>query len=120
MKINKSSDLLLNVFFPLLLGYFIYFFSDIMSMPLPVKNYFPDGLWAYSFISAILILWRREFNSLWITIAFLLAACFELMQYVHWLQGTGDMFDILIYVTFFGIALSANKFFKNPGSIKST
>jgi hypothetical protein len=46
MKINTSSDILLNVFFPLLLGYFIYFLSDIIAMPLLVKNYFPDGLWA--------------------------------------------------------------------------
>jgi len=36
---------------------------------------------------------------------------FELLQYLHFIKGTGDFFDVITYFIFLGIALSANKFF---------
>jgi hypothetical protein len=118
MKINKVSDILLNVFLPLLLGGLIYLVADSATF-LPVKNYFPDGLWAYSFLSAILILWNRSLNYFWIGLSFLVAICFELLQYLHWLRGTGDIADTLVYFAFFMLALVSNRLFKQYGSLKS-
>jgi predicted membrane protein len=109
MKINRHSDILLNVVFPIILGYLIYLLSSVTKMPLLVKNYLPDGLWAYSFISALLIIWNREISVPWILLAFLLAACFELLQYYSWIAGTGDITDAIMCFIFFGAALLINK-----------
>jgi hypothetical protein len=116
MKISKSSDILLNVFFPLVAGYIIYCLSGFHSLYLLIKNYFPDGLWAYSFLSALLIIWRRQVNVGWISFVFLLAAFFELAQYLQWTAGTGDSADVIMYFIFFGAALCVNKYFKKTYS----
>jgi hypothetical protein len=108
MKINKYSDILLHVILPIVLGSAVYSLSAIIKIPLMLKNYLPDGLWAYSFISALLIIWNRHFHFLWISAAFLLAACFELLQYFSLVPGTGDMADAIVYTIFFGAALLIN------------
>ena len=120
MKISKSSDILLNVFSPLVAGYFIYYLSGFQFFGLPVKNYFPDGLWAYSFLSALLIIWSRQINLAWIAVVFFLAVSFEVLQYFHWIAGTGDHNDVIIYFSFSGAALCVNKFFKKLYFIHSS
>lgn len=109
MKINKHSDIFLNVILPIILGCFIYFLYPVVKIPMPVKNYLPDGLWAYSFISALLIIWNRDISFLWLLLAFLLAACFEWLQHFSLIPGTGDIADVIVYFIFFGLALLINK-----------
>jgi hypothetical protein len=112
MKITRQTDLLLNVISPLLLGYLIYFLGSYELLPQWLKNYFPDGLWAYAFLSAILIIWNRQLNYVWLFISFLLAAVFELLQHYHLLAGTADVADIMTYFLFMGAGLFSNRFLK--------
>jgi hypothetical protein len=46
-------DFLINVLFPLLMGVLIYRLRFITIHPF-IKNYIPDALWAYAFVSSIL------------------------------------------------------------------
>ena len=112
MKINRQSDIAINVLLPLTAGYRIYaadFFSGISPF---IRNYFPDGLWAYAFLSAILIVWKRQINVLWVTILFLVSATFEVLQVAGLVTGTGDVIDLVFYSTFFCLALLTNNYFK--------
>lgn len=83
-----------------------------------IKCYFPDGLWAYAFLSVILIIWDRIVNPFWLTAAFLFALLFEVFQYVQLVRGTADTIDVIVYYTCFIIALMLNNFFKQ--SLKLT
>ena len=77
-------------------------------MPVVVRNYLPDGLWAYSLMSAILVIWQRRIVIGWILAVFALSIGFDTLQYYHWIAGTGDLYDILTYFIFFGISLTIN------------
>ena len=112
MKLTKRADILLNMILPLVLGIGIYRAADMAAMPSLVRNYLPDGLWAYAFLSSILLIWDRAINMAWTAVAFLLAIGYEAAQYGHLIPGTGDIFDVMTYFLFFGIALMLNTFFK--------
>lgn len=110
MNISRKHDIVLNIIFPIALGYFFYLLGMNISFPAVIKNYLADGLWAYAFISCILIIWDRKLNILWILITFFVSILFELFQGFHLLHGTGDIIDIGIYILFFTVALIVNKF----------
>jgi hypothetical protein len=112
MKLTRGADLLFNVIIPFLLGTLVYFASSFSLLQDVLSNHLPDGLWAYAFISSLLIIWDRQAGAFWISIAFLVATCFEMLQYYHIIDGTGDVYDIAIYYLFFGIALLLNNSFK--------
>jgi len=114
MKITKAFDIILNVALPLLVGYFIYFINSTEKFYPALKNHLPDGLWAYSFISLILIIWNRRLNLYWIVFGYLFAAGFELFQYLRLVPGTADMIDVIVYFIFMGMGIGINNFFKNP------
>ena len=118
MNITRHSDTALNVIFPLLAGYFIYCLGSIEAVPLLVSNYLPDGLWAYSFASIMLIIWSRQLNFLWIVGCYLIAAGFELSQYWQLIMGTADMIDVLTYYIFISAGLLCNNYFKKRYFIK--
>ena len=105
-------DILLNGVLPIFIGAVLYFLELNHFDLFIVKNYFPDGLWAYSFISIILIIWDRRINYFWILVVFIFSIIFELLQYYHIINGTGDIWDIVTYFIFFAIAIMTNKFFK--------
>jgi hypothetical protein len=113
MKMRKGADILLNVMLPVVLGLLIYFFAGSSAIWPALWNYGPDGLWAYSFISAILIIWERKCHPFWIATAFLVSICFEYLQYAGFISGTGDLFDVLTYCLFFYGSLKLNAYFKN-------
>ena len=110
-SLSKTTDIFLNVVIPVSLGYILYVLGNEIVVPEMIRNYLPDGLWAYALQSCILIIWNRTVNIIWSIVIMLFAITFELLQYLHFIKGTGDFFDIIIYFIFFGIALSANKFF---------
>ena len=103
----------MNIILPLLLGLSIYWSGSFILIPAPVRNYLPDGFWAYAFLSCILVIWDREINITWIAFVFLSSICFELLQYYHMIPGTGDIKDISSYFLSFMIALKLNTFFKS-------
>ncbi len=113
MKFGKRADILFNIIIPLLLGIVIYLAGRTISIPSLVRNYLPDGLWAYAFLSAILIIWGREINLTWIAAVFLTSVGFEILQYEHKIAGTGDIQDIITYFIAFSVALRLNTFFKS-------
>lgn len=102
------ADILLNVFLPICVGVIIYSFPVKQF----IRNYIPDGLWAYALTSAILIIWSRKIQLFWLFSVAILFIVFEILQSYHIIVGTGDIKDILIYFAFGIIALSLNKFFK--------
>ena len=106
------NDFIINVLFPLIVGVIIYFVSTQKLVPDLIKNFFPDGLWSYAFISTMLIMWDRNINFIWIPLAFVLFFFIELLQYFHTINGTGDVLDILTYLIFGFVALLLNRYFK--------
>jgi hypothetical protein len=64
---------------------------------LPTWTYFslPDGLWVYSFSSALIILWGDQFNfgKYWLIIPLLFGAFIELAQKIKIFPGTFDIID---------------------------
>lgn len=113
MTSHVKSDLTLNIFLPLVAGVLIYLFTAISSgVTWWIRNYLPDGLWAYAFASAMLIIWQRDLNLFWLLLVLICGLAFEWMQFRGILSGTGDLADIFVYILFFLIALFFNPFFK--------
>jgi len=107
-KLNRNYDILLNVFTPLGLGTTIYFFPTNYLL----RNYLPDGLWAYALTSLVLIIWSRQTNLFWLTMIFLCFLIFEFLQQIEIIKGTSDVVDIITYIIFAIFALTINKFLK--------
>jgi len=97
---SVTIDSIINVILPIMMGTAIYFLSDKILFPVLIKNFLPDGLWAYSLISCMLIVWNRKIHALWISLVFVLFFVLELLQYLGIISGTGDIFDIFIYFAF--------------------
>jgi len=61
----------------------------------------PDGLWLYSFLSSIAIIWKNNSSlhfKYWILIAIVLSFLSEFLQIILWLPGTFDLLDLLVYI----------------------
>lgn len=79
------------------------FTSFIRNTTYPIKNYLPhwiyfslpDGLWVYSFSSALLILWgdQFKFGRYWLIIPLIFGAFIELAQKIKIFPGTFDIID---------------------------
>ena len=111
MTTPRLRDMFCNVLLPIIMGY-LFYLLPLKSQSLKLlKNYLPDGLWAYAFFSCVLVIWGRHINFSWIFITVLTFAAFEFLQSKHIINGTGDIFDFVIYLIFGGIALSVNKYF---------
>jgi hypothetical protein len=113
---NKSGlillfDVFINTLLPILIGVFIYrasFANDHYIL----KNYLPDALWAYALASSIFIIWNRQVNYFWLLVIFIFFVTFEILQYLHFIKGTGDVWDILTYCIATFITFIINKFVK--------
>lgn len=60
----------------------------------------PDGLWLFSFISLVLIIWKHEINShnlLWFIVLPLIAILSEIAQHKSIIPGTFDWVDLAMY-----------------------
>ncbi len=112
MKMNKLPDLLLNVALPIVAGISIYYFSASNELSGFARNQLPDGLWAYAFLSSILIIWNRTINPAWMAGTISTAIIFEGLQWKHFIEGTGDLLDVTTYIAFFAIALVGNLYFQ--------
>lgn len=107
---SKYEDFLFSVLSPIVLGILFYFVQSENESLIQVRNYLPDGLWAYGLTSCILIIWDRNLNFFWISMIMLLFISFELLQSLNFIQGTGDLFDIVIYIIFGLFAIGVNQF----------
>ena len=112
ITMRNRLDILVNILLPLLAGVLVYIGPAVAGNHMIVTNHLADGLWAYAFMSAMLITWERVANRPWITTVFLSALLFEWLQYLHVFPGTGDTYDVITYFLFFAAALWLNKFFR--------
>lgn len=108
MQKSRLIDLLINVVVPGIAGGVIYLVPSVHGI---LRNYLPDGLWAYSFLSSILIIWERKLPFSWIAIVYVFFGVFEYLQGFGWLPGTGDSNDVFTYSAFSCFALLANRYF---------
>lgn len=63
-----------------------------------IRNYFLDMLWAYALVFALSLIICRNAAQLWETfmIAFIFSAIMELLQITPIVQGTFDIWDIMV------------------------
>jgi hypothetical protein len=112
MRRLSRIDFSLNVFTPLLAGALVYYLATVLRLPGFIKNFLPDGLWAYALVSAIFIIWDRRPAPGWIITCYVVAIGFEMAQYMHWVPGTGDFIDGMVYCIGMTAGVGANSFFK--------
>jgi len=132
----------LTIIFPLIIGLLIYFLFQGFHLIDPKENIFPiikinsipywikynlaDGLWLYSFIGTIKIIWegqRSFYLNLWIIIASLSAILLEVLQINHIVPGTFDWYDLLAYIIFaslffFTSRINIKYYYENQGDEK--
>lgn len=108
---NKWKDVSCNMILPLFIGTAVYVLKKIISLPPIIVNYLPDGLWAYSLQSCLLIIWNRKVNWMWMMALLIFCAGFEILQKTNYLSGTGDIYDFIVYVIFMATALLFNNTF---------
>jgi hypothetical protein len=111
MKLSIKHDIFLNIILPISIGCTIYLSTQAWQTRSFITNQLPDGLWAYALLSGILIVWNRQINVYWVIIVFSVFVVFELLQYSHVINGTGDSRDIFTYFIFAAMALLLNNFF---------
>lgn len=126
---NRKLFALLHVIIPIVMGVAIYaLFRGIYLLDPTTKIFpvfpsssapdwllynLPDGLWLYSLLSVMIIIWRDVFTKhflFWIILASLISLVSEIFQAIGIIPGTFDWWDILAYliaITLFGI----NNFF---------
>ncbi len=66
-----------------------------------IQGYFPDFLWAVSLCSFLLAIYSPMKLGAWIcgVIAALCGIVWEMLQYANVVSGTGDLWDIMIYLS---------------------
>ena len=131
----KAKLYFVHVIFPILLGGLLYIIFRSNSLRLfqwiekiglkknvdfiratifPYRDYFPkwiyfslpDGLWVYSFVSALLILWENKFEKVkyLILIPIISGILIEIAQLLKLFPGTFDILDLTF--TIFALLLS--------------
>ena len=70
----------------------------------------PDGLWVYSFSSAIIIIWNdnRKVLILLLSIPLIFGPAVELLQLLNLFKGTFDIKDLIITIVAFILSLNFN------------
>jgi hypothetical protein len=111
MKWTRVTDVFFNILLPLLIGNFCYQSRGLLPATGFLRNHLADSLWAYAFLSTLLVIWDRKLHPWWLASAFILAITLEVFQSCHLISGTGDWADVLTYFVSFSIAIIVNPFF---------
>jgi hypothetical protein len=114
---------LFSVLVPLIVGITIYylwrgigvfglkpFFAN--SIPHWIIYNLPDGLWFFSLLSCLFLIWDSStiyYLITWICIFFFLTIFSEILQLLSLIQGTFDIFDIIAYLISCIIVLFLNR-----------
>jgi len=118
MQRLQKIDIFFNVVLPVIVGLGIYYSADFFNINMYIRNELPDGLWSYSLMSSMLIIWNRKINFFWAAITFSFCILFETLQYLQVIYGVGDLIDIITYFIFVTIALITNSHFLTTFKIK--
>lgn len=75
-------------------------YSFKTDLPLWVYFSLPDGLWVYSFSSALIIFWDNDFKKfkLWSLIPLVLSVLIEILQVFDFFPGTFDFIDLIFSI----------------------
>lgn len=87
--------------------------TKALKLPSWVIYNVPDGLWLFSFLNCLYIIWYKSSvrtEMIWIMSVFLLALLTEVFQKFHFIPGTFDIKDILAYCLALTISTVCNKF----------
>jgi hypothetical protein len=76
------------------------FFQYKIFLPNCILYSIPDGLWVYSFTSALLIAWEGKLN-IWLSIPLVAGPVLEIAQLLNIFPGTFDIMDLLLTITAF-------------------
>jgi hypothetical protein len=87
--------------------YWMRLYIDSFPVPPFVQNNLADGLWAFSMIIFINLIWENWSLSknIWTLVAILAGPFWELMQQIGWVRGQYDVKDIAAYLIFSLIAV---------------
>ena len=66
-----------------------------------LKYYFPDFLWSFSLAFGLLTIFDSNFKGIviCIVVSFFCGLFWEIFQFLNIFSGTGDLFDIAMYLT---------------------
>jgi hypothetical protein len=89
--------------------YFALPLDNLRDLTLGFRNFLPDwliyslpdGLWIFSYMSLILLIWKNKINLhniIWIVIAPVIVILFEFGQLLYITKGTFDYNDIAFYI----------------------
>jgi hypothetical protein len=115
-------DIFLHVILPILIGILIYSLWRGLNIIDSTQKIFPlisteniqewvifnlpDGLWLYSLLSTITIIWdyrQSLYHFMWIILVLCLSLFSELLQAYHCILGTFDIKDIIAYLIAFSV-----------------
>lgn len=113
--IGPHVQVLLRVFIPLSLGAGSYVVSTAEPLINAAKHTLADGLWAYAFVSALLLLWNERINMAMILAATSAFFGFEYAQGCGILPGTGDKLDVLVYFVSGILAITTGRWMIRSG-----
>ena len=74
-----------------------------------LRHYIPDFLWAFSLCSALNVLFNNFFINA--SIALICGVVWEMLQRLGAVSGTGDVIDVIMYLTACVMAVTINKYF---------
>ncbi|MEO6453467.1 MAG: hypothetical protein ABIN97_05310 [Ginsengibacter sp.] len=112
MKPRNIIDIGLNILLPIAVGSLIYYWNIKNNLTGYIRNQLPDGLWAYAFVSSILIVWNRQINIYWLLGISVIYVGIEILQYLNIIAGTGDILDVAVYFAFSILGLLTNRIIK--------
>ena len=83
--------------------------SELRELTIPVKKYLPewfiyslpDGLWVFSYVSGLMLVWDNHINKsnfFWIILIPFLALSSEFFQLFNLIPGTFDLIDMTFYL----------------------
>jgi|GEM_PF-5268123 len=75
-----------------------------------ILHFLADGLWAFAFVSTLLLLWQDRLNITLITLILVAFFGFEYTQAIGLVPGTADLMDVMVYLVsgVLAFALRAN------------
>ena len=121
----KKKSILFHVLIPMIIGGFIYivfreknllmfnwfnligceniidslrFHFSTYNIPNWILFNYPDGVWIYSFVSLMIIVWggvKSNTKFIWFAIAPILGISAEIGQYINFIPGTYDQLDLM-------------------------
>ncbi len=88
-----------NAYISLWIGLGDIFKNEIITWIKPISFFLPDFLWAFSLCCFLNALFEKRDTYLCAIVTFLIGTAWEILQRLGILNGTGDFFDILMYLS---------------------